>query len=236
MRVAPDGVPIWNATLFTIKICGISSVKDAQVAALAGADAIGLNFYDKSPRNVDLETAQKIASALPSKVAKVGLFVNAEAAAVTSHVESLDLDWIQLHGDEPPEYIRDLPECSILRAVRFSGENASELGDFIRRCNEVRELGAILVDAHKEGTFGGTGETVDWSSLAECRSALGEQPLVLAGGLTPFNVEDAISAVRPQAVDVANGVESSPGRKDLLLVRAFTNAAKKAFAAIASQG
>jgi len=222
--------------LFKIKICGIKSVKDAQLVALAGADAIGLNFYDKSPRCIDQETAAKIVAAAPARVAKVGLFVNAPADEVNKLAEELKLDWIQLHGDEGPEYLSKLVDRPILRAIRLSDDNHGEVADYVRACCHVRQLGGVLVDKLVEGAFGGTGETVDWTGLAGLDGFANGCPLVLAGGLTPFNVEEAISVVRPAAVDVASGVESSPGAKNLLLVRAFTTAAKRAFAEIEDAG
>jgi phosphoribosylanthranilate isomerase len=218
--------------LFKIKICGIKTVKDAQLVALAGADAIGLNFYDKSPRCVDQETSAKIVAAGPARVAKVGLFVNAAADEVNKLSEELQLDWIQLHGDESPEFLSELVDRPVLRAIRLGDDNHSEVADYVRACCDVRPLGAILVDKLKDGAFGGTGETIDWADFAGKKGILGDCPLVLAGGLTPFNVEEAIAVLRPSAVDVASGVESQPGTKDLLMVRAFTTAAKRAFAAI----
>ena len=225
------GVPTWNVTLFKIKICGIKTVKDAQLVALAGADAIGLNFYDQSPRYIDPELAAKISAGAPARVAKVGLFVNAAADEVNKLAEELELDWIQLHGDETPAYLADLIDRPILRAVRVSDENLAEMAAYLQACREVRQLGGVLVDKLKAGAFGGTGEKIDWGKLSD--QGFGDDlPLVLAGGLTPFNVEEAIAAVRPAAVDVASGVENHPGAKDLLMVRAFTTAAKRAFAAL----
>lgn len=221
--------------MFTIKICGITSVKDAQIAALAGADAIGLNFYVESPRSLPLEMAKQIVAALPSKVSKVGLWVNAPAVEVNEIAEQLDLDCIQLHGDEPPEYLAELVERPVLRAVRFGGDNQDELAEHLKICNGIRPLAGVLIDVLKPGVFGGTGEEIDWARLAECRASFGECPLILAGGLTPFNVEEAIAVVRPTGVDVASGVEKTPGAKDLLLVRAFTNAVKKAYGKIAAE-
>lgn len=222
--------------MFKIKICGIKSVKDAQLVALAGADAIGLNFYDKSPRYVDQETAAKIVAAAPARVAKVGLFVNAAPDKVNKLAEELRLDWLQLHGDESPDYLAELVDRPVLRAIRLSAENQAEVADYVRACCDVRQLGAVLVDKFRDGTFGGTGEQIKWAELAENKWMTSECPLVLAGGLTPFNVEEAIGVVRPDAVDVASGVESHPGAKDLLMVRAFTTAAKKAFAKIDNAG
>jgi len=230
-RVADSG-----SALFKIKICGITSPKDAQLVALAGADAIGLNFYEASARHVTLEAAQKIAAVTPARVKKVGVFVNAPVPGITEAVEALKLDCIQLHGDEPPDLLLALPNVSIIKAFRFGEQAAAEVPAYINACQSGRQPEAFLVDAHKAGEYGGTGETVDWSLLAASKQVFGDAPLILAGGLTPFNVEEAILAVRPAGVDTASGVESKPGSKDPLLVRAFVNAAKKAFQRLEQSG
>jgi phosphoribosylanthranilate isomerase len=215
--------------LFKIKICGVNSVKDAQLVGLAGADAVGLNFYEDSPRHVDLETAEKLVGVLRPTVKRVGLFVNSAADDINRLAERLQLDFIQLHGDEPPALLADLSERPILRAFRFGEAGADDIARFLEACGGGRRPDAILVDAMKPGEFGGTGEVADWDAVAKAKPILGEIPLVLAGGLTPFNVADAIAKVRPDAVDSASGVESRPGNKDPMLVRAFVNAAKRAF-------
>lgn len=215
--------------MFKIKICGINSVKDAQLAGLAGADAVGLNFYEQSSRHVAPEAAEKLVAVLRPNVKRVGLFVNSAADEINRVAEQLQLDYIQLHGDEPPEMLAELSERPILRAFRFGGTGADEIARYLERCEGGRLPDAILVDALKPGEYGGTGEVADWEAVSKAKSVLGEIPLILAGGLTPFNVAEAILKVRPIAVDVASGVESRPGNKDPMLVRAFVNAAKKAF-------
>jgi phosphoribosylanthranilate isomerase len=217
------------ATLFKIKICGIKSVKDAHLVGLAGADAIGLNFYDQSQRYVDVETAEKLVAVLRPNVKRVGLFVNATADTINQAAEKLQLDYIQLHGDEPPSLLGELGEKPIIRAFRFGVDGADELGRFLEGFGGGRFPDAILLDASKPGEYGGTGELADWDAIASAKSLLGEIPLVLAGGLTPFNVAEAIGKVQPAAVDTASGVESQPGSKDPMLLRAYVNAAKKAF-------
>jgi len=217
------------ATLFKIKICGISSVKDAQLTMLAGADAVGLNFYKESARFIDPEAAQKIVGVLRPTVKRVGLFVNAAAEEINRVAEQLALDYIQLHGDEPPELLAALSERPIIRAFRFGENGAADIAEFLRGCGSGRRPDAILVDAAKPGEYGGTGEVADWDAVAAAKPALDGIPLVLAGGLTPFNVAAAIAKVRPEGVDTASGVESRPGNKDPMLVRAFVNTAKKAF-------
>lgn len=217
------------ATLFKIKICGINSVKDAQLVGLAGADAVGLNFYENSPRHVDVETAGKLVAALRTTVKRVGLFVNATVHDMNRVAEQLQLDYIQLHGDEPPEMLADLSPRPILRAFRFGEAGAQEIARYLEHCGGGRRPDGMLVDALKPGEYGGTGEVADWDAVANVRPILDGIPLVLAGGLTPFNVAEAIAKVRPDAVDTASGVEGRPANKDPMLVRAFVNAAKKAF-------
>jgi phosphoribosylanthranilate isomerase len=217
--------------LFRIKICGVTSAKDAQFVALAGADAVGLNFYPQSQRCIDMPTAQSIVQVLPSKVFRVGVFVNSAPSDITAVASALNLSWVQLHGDEPPELAAAIGGVSILKAFPFDDGLVTRVREYFDACQRLgARLGGLLVDAPRRGEFGGTGEVVDWKSLAAMRSSLPDLPLVLAGGLTPFNVAEAIAAVHPSAVDVASGVESKPGAKDLLLVRAFVTAAKKALA------
>ena len=220
--------------MFSIKICGITNVKDGQLAALAGADAIGLNFYEDSPRFVNAEIAGKLSQVVPAKVQRVGLFVNAAAELINQHCEALRLDFIQLHGDEPPEFLAELCDVPIVRAFRFGGDNMDEIAAYLDACS--RAPTAVLIDAKIEGEFGGTGEAVDWESLAAAKEQLGDMPLVLAGGLDPFNVEEAVETVRPSAVDTASGVESKAGSKDPMLMRAFVNAAKRALQALQADG
>jgi phosphoribosylanthranilate isomerase len=216
--------------MFQIKICGITSVDDAVMVTRAGADAIGLNFYAKSPRCVTTETARQIARAVPSSVTKVGLFVNATVDEVWRTFDDLKLDVIQLHGDEPPEFIHQLAPRPVMRAFRLGPGGLDSVFMYLDRCRD-RPAYALL-DALSVGVYGGTGVTVDWTIAREYAQKLGSPALVLAGGLVPANVAEAIQAVRPSAVDVASGVESSPGRKDPVAVAAFVQAARAAFANI----
>lgn len=220
------------ASIFEIKICGITSVRDALAVANAGADAIGLNFWPKSQRFVGLETAREIAAALPSGVTKVGVFVNAAVEEIALTVDRVGLDWIQLHGDEPAELLAQLPpRLSILRAFSCGKNGLAPLTQYFaesRKCGRAPD--AVLVDADAASEFGGTGRRADWARIAQDRSLIGGLPLILAGGLTPLNVAAAIEAVRPDAVDVASGVEGQPGRKDAALVEQFVAAARMAFA------
>jgi phosphoribosylanthranilate isomerase len=222
--------------MFHIKICGITSVHDAQMAARAGADAIGLNFWPRSKRYVELESARDIVAALTGDVAKVGVFVNASAEKIATTVERVGLDWIQLHGDEPAEVLAKLPpDIPILRAFRCGDDGLASLVKFLAASQTAgRSPDAVLIDAAADREYGGTGRRADWARIAEDRNLIGELPLVLAGGLTPLNVEAAIDAVRPTGVDVASGVESQPGRKNAALVDQFVSAAKAGFSRLYS--
>jgi phosphoribosylanthranilate isomerase len=216
--------------MFAIKICGVTSVDDARAVAAAGADAIGLNFYAGSPRFLPLERAQHVAANIPANVLRVGLFVDAPAETICGAYDALGLDLIQLHGDEPPEFLAELGDRPVMRAFRVGAEGLRPVADYLGRCRELGTVPAmVLVDAFVADQRGGTGKTADWDALVAERHLLGDAKLVLAGGLTPDNVADAIRRVRPDAVDTASGVESSPGQKDHDAVRRFVAAARQAF-------
>jgi phosphoribosylanthranilate isomerase len=215
--------------MFHVKVCGITRIEDARAAAAAGADAVGLNFYAGSKRCLDAAGAAAIRAELPSGVLPVGVFVNADAAEICRRFDELRLGLIQLHGDEPPEYLAQLGGRPVMRAFRMSLEGWPPI---VRYLDECRQLGAlprlVLIDAFHPGQYGGTGQTADWSRLAPWRSHLAGLPLVLAGGLTPENVAAAIEAVQPSAVDTASGVEQSPGIKDAARLTAFVQHARGA--------
>ena len=216
--------------MFQIKICGITTADDALTVARAGADAIGLNFYPQSPRSVDLEAARRILEIVPAGVLKVGLFVNSSQEQVCRAFDQLRLDLVQLHGDEPPEFLCRLAERPVMRAFRVGPEGLGPVEDYLEQCrrlNRVPEL--VLIDSRTKGKYGGTGRVADWSTVACYPRHDWHPPLVLAGGLTPENVAEAIGAVQPAAVDTASGVESSPGRKDESLVVRFVREAREAF-------
>jgi phosphoribosylanthranilate isomerase len=220
--------PSQGGAAFRIKICGITTVDDATLVARAGADAVGLNFYPKSARFLAPEQAEVVVRAVPAGVVKVGLFVNATAVDVCAMFDRLELDLVQLHGDEPPEFLVDLGDRPVMRAFRVGSDGLRPVEDYLSRC---RQLGVmphmVLVDAQVAGAYGGTGQVANWAALKHYSSA--NPPLVLAGGLAPANVAEAIRAVQPMAVDTASGVESSPGRKDPALVERFIEAARAAF-------
>lgn len=282
--------------MFRIKICGITTPEDALLAADAGAGAIGLNFYEKSPRCITAERAREITLSVVSRgisctaMRLFGVFVNNtldEAGELAMKAGTLDL---QFHGDEPPGMIAELATAyraiQDLAARQFSSPQSREdlleaarnvfseqstifgqptlpfyipaeephptsklptpghpliirahrgspdsLATYLLQCNAAGGLPhAILLDAHAPGAYGGTGQTLDWASIPAQREKLLGLPLILAGGLTPDNVAEAIRLARPDAVDVASGVESSPGKKDPAKVRDFIAAAKSAFA------
>ncbi|HVT29322.1 MAG TPA: phosphoribosylanthranilate isomerase [Lacipirellulaceae bacterium] len=217
--------------MFRIKICGLTNVGDAQAAIDAGADALGFNFYRASKRFIDREVAQQIARRMPRSVAKVGVFVDHPACDIQDLVEQFELDYIQLHGNEPPRLLAELPgSVRIVRAYRCGPAGFSPLSSYLDECSSLGRMPqAILFDADVSGNFGGTGCTIDWSQLATQRSALGDIQIVLAGGLNPTNVNQAITAAHPDAVDVASGVELQPGTKDAALMTQFVSAARAAF-------
>lgn len=187
-----------------IKICGIINLDDALAASEAGADALGFIFYPKSPRCVSPRQARGIISELPRTVAKVGVFVNDDPERIEEIAGTCGLDIIQLHGDETPDYCRRFPASMLIKA--FSPRSAADLN----RLDDY-SVRAILVDAFAPGLYGGTGKTSNW----ELARAIGERcPLILSGGLNSGNIQEAIAAVSPDAVDINSGVESAPGRKD----------------------
>jgi len=214
--------------MFRIKICGITNARDALAAAQAGADAVGLNFYPKSPRCVRPEPAARIAHALPPGVVKVGLFVNAAAEQICQTFDRLGLDLVQLHGDEPPELLARLGSRPVMRAFRVGQRGVKPVEAYLDECRRRGCLPTlVLLDAHAEGLYGGSGQRCDWDAVRQYPADM--PPLVLAGGLTPDNVAEAIQSVRPAAVDTASGVELALGQKDPALVRRFAAAALKAF-------
>jgi phosphoribosylanthranilate isomerase len=196
----------------------------------AGADAIGLNCFAQSQRYCPLERAGEIVAALPEGVVRVGVFVNAPAEEVASVAAALRLHVVQLHGDEPPDYVRRLRSLAVMKALR-AADDFRGVSAYLNECHRLACMPRlVLVDALLPGEYGGTGKTLDWHALRAARHAFGGVPLVLAGGLTPDNVADAIRTVRPWAVDVASGVEECPGKKSAERMRAFVAAARTAFA------
>jgi len=201
-----------------VKICGVTNVADALAAAEAGADMIGLNFYEKSPRCLSLATAAEISRALSPFVLRVGVFVNPDEAQVMEAIAACGLNLLQFHGDEASDFCTQFGLMSV-KALRVrDAESLQALEKF--------STDAFLLDAYSKSGLGGTGEKFNWD-LAVAAQKFGK-PIFLAGGLTPENVADAVKQVRPFAVDVSSGVESAPGKKDAAKVRAFIAAAKSA--------
>jgi len=200
-----------------VKICGLTTVDDALRCIRAGADAIGLNFWPRSPRCVDVSTARAIVEASADHAQMVGVFVDFNLDRVQEILRETGIAWAQLHGAEPPELLAELLPTAY-KAIGVKDGSAIELA----RSYPGEHL---LLDASVPGMPGGTGRTFDWAIAADVAD---ERKLTLAGGLTPDNVAEAVRAVNPFRVDVASGVECAPGRKDLELVRRFIEAAKTA--------
>jgi len=200
-----------------IKICGIKTVTDALAAMDAGADFIGFNFYPKSPRYISVGRCRDIMSVMRryGHITYVGVFVNASVGIIRATMETLGLSLAQLHGDETSEMLSEL-NGKAFKAFRGIPQS---MDGFARH-----DAPALLVDASVKGSYGGTGVTADWKSAAELAK---KYPLLLAGGLTPENVAEAVMQVKPWGVDVASGVESAPGEKDPKKMKAFVQALRK---------
>jgi phosphoribosylanthranilate isomerase len=198
-----------------IKICGITNIEDALLAAELGADALGFIFYPQSPRHVAPEIAREIIAQLPPFVAAVGVFVDEAAAEVQELAARVGLDWVQLHGQESPDYCRSLGH-KVIKGFRIQDE-----GSLLQLAGYRGAAQAMLLDTYKKGQVGGTGEIFDWQ-LA--RKAKEYGPIILAGGLNPDNVAAAIATAGPAAVDTASGTEAAPGKKDPAKLRAFFKA------------
>ena len=244
--------------MFRIKVCGITTSDDALLAAECGADAIGLNFYEESPRHVEPETAAEILERLrqdysPQRVQVVAVFVNAMLDDLLWTIRAANLYGpeqgvsLQIHGDEPPQFLVELrqqglgvidsplqatghvPVVPVVRALRCPNSDLSDAEQYLQNCQSLNALPqAVLLDAHATGNYGGTGQTLDWTGVGKRGNRLLSLPVILAGGLKPDNVAKAIAAARPAAVDVASGVESAPGKKDAAKIWAFVAAAREA--------
>lgn len=202
-----------------VKICGITSVLDARAACDAGANYIGFNFYEKSPRSVARSEAARIRAQVPSSVEAIGIFVNAQPPDIIGLSASVRLKAVQLHGEETPQTVADLSRTiSVIKAFRVDGDFRLDM------LPKYPKAFAFLLDASEVGQYGGTGHTFDWSIG---RQAAQSHRIILAGGLKVGNVAEAIRTVRPFAVDVASGVESKPGKKDHGLMREFIQEARR---------
>ena len=201
-----------------VKMCGITRTQDGLAAAEAGADAIGLVFYAKSPRNVGLEQAASIVRVLPPFVTTVALFVNPQPSDVEAVLRQVRPDVLQFHGEEPPEFCRSFG-VPYLKAARVRPQT-----DLLQFAAIYADAQGLLLDAWSEAGHGGTGERFDWNMIPEHVP----KPIILAGGLSPANVGRAIELVHPWAVDVSSGIEVAKGIKDAALIAAFMKEVKNA--------
>ena len=202
-----------------IKICGITNPQDADAAVEAGADALGFVFYAQSPRCVEPAVAQRIITKLPPFVLPVGVFVNQDLEIVRNLFDECGLAFAQLHGDESPNYCESLGR-PVLRALRLQDQaSLLALAEYKGRMG----IRGFVVDAFSDHAYGGTGNRADWTLALKIAKAA---PILLAGGLTPENVQDAIRQVQPYGVDVSSGVECRPGQKDHDKIRAFIQAVR----------
>ena len=200
-----------------VKICGMTRSEDALTAARLGVDAIGLVFYAKSPRNVSLQQAHQICTALPAFVSKVALFLDADTLQVTQVLDALDIDLIQFHGNESAEFCASFKRPYI-KALGMAGRH-----DLTEQADIYRDASGLLLDSHVMGAAGGTGEAFDWKTIPESL----RHSIILAGGLKADNVAEAIRKVRPYAVDLSSGVETAPGIKDATLMAQLINEVKR---------
>ncbi|MEK6565300.1 MAG: phosphoribosylanthranilate isomerase [Bacteroidota bacterium] len=198
-----------NQDLF-VKICGVTNVEDAQFALECGADAIGLNFYERSPRFVTMERAQEIVSKLSEHKSKIGVFVNASRKRILEVIKTVNLSAVQLVGQHGPDDLVNF-ESSVIKVFRvYPGFDVEVLRNYI--------IDAFLLDTYQDETYGGTGKTFDWNVAIKAKEY---GKVILSGGLNPENIEDAVKYVQPYGVDVSSGVELRPGRKDPKKIRDF---------------
>ena len=202
-----------------IKICGITNLEDAVAAIAMGADALGFNFYKPSPRYITPQSAREIIEQVPESILKVGVFVNEESPEVVQNIASESgITAVQLHGDESPDYCREL------KSTQYVIKTLAVSHDFDPHLTERYQVDAIMLDTKHNTLRGGTGRAFDWSIAQQVSKIVPK--LYLAGGLSPENVADAIETVRPYAVDACSSLESLPGRKDHERMRAFIAAVR----------
>lgn len=202
-----------------VKVCGITNYEDAKLSLDQGVDALGFNFYPSSSRYIRPEDARIIIRRLPPFAVTVGLFVNVrEVSEVVKTAQTSGVQVLQLHGDESPEYCRELAGWPLIKALRI-GENG------VPENFQDYAVQSFLLDAKDDALFGGTGKSFDWRLAQNIQSFC---PIILAGGLRPDNVREAIRIVQPYAVDVCSGVESKPGKKDPGKLKEFMNEVRNA--------
>lgn len=200
-----------------VKICGITRECDVEAVCKSGADAIGFVFYANSPRAVAPEQAAKLAQKVSPFVTRVGLFVDANEKQVFDTLEKVDLDVLQFHGNEPEQ------DCVKFHKPYIKAIRMAPGLDLLAEMSNYPSASGFLLDSYKKGVPGGTGQVFNWQSIPKNLGEAIAQPIILAGGLNPSNVAEAISAVRPYAVDVSGGVESEKGIKDKTLIQALIN-------------
>jgi phosphoribosylanthranilate isomerase len=208
-----------------VKICGVGALEEAEAAIESGVDALGFNFWPKSPRYISPKAASRIIGKLSPVVSTVGVFVNEEVANITNIASELGLTAVQLHGDESPEFCERLESIKKIKAIRVGQ-------DFDLSVIERYPVNMILLDSNIKGSYGGTGQRFEWRIAIEAKRFA---RIMLAGGLNSDNVWDAVTHVRPAAIDVCSGVEAEPGRKDLDKLRRFMSIVARANALIASE-
>ena len=194
-----------------VKICGITRIEDAMCAVEQGVDAIGLVFYEPSPRNVNINQAYEIANSVPAFVSVVGLFVNAEPGFIHEVISKVKIDLLQFHGDETPEQCASY-NLPFMKAIRVKSDT-----NLVQCAKDFSAAKGLLLDAYHENAVGGTGQVFDWNLIPKQLT----KPIILAGGLNPENIRQAIERVSPYAVDVSGGVEASKGIKDAAKIAAF---------------
>jgi phosphoribosylanthranilate isomerase len=197
-----------------VKICGITNLEDALAAVGAGADALGFNFYKPSPRYITPQHAREIIEQLPNSILTVGVFVNEESNTVRAIAKEAGLRALQLHGDEPPEYCRELAGYYVIKTFAVSHT-------FDMQAAHAYRVEAVMLDTKHNNLRGGTGRVFDWSLAQKVRPVIPK--LFLAGGLSPENVENAVEIVRPFAVDACSALEDTPGKKNEERMRVFIN-------------
>jgi phosphoribosylanthranilate isomerase len=208
-----------------VKICGVRTVEEAEAALEAGADALGFNFWPQSPRYISPQAAYEIIDHLSPVVSAVGVFVNEEANRIIEIASEVGLTAVQLHGDESPAFCERLGSIKTIKAIRVGQ-------DFDLSVIESYPVSMVLLDSDIRGSYGGTGQRFDWRIAIEAKRLA---RIILAGGLTADNVWEAITQVRPAAIDVCSGVEAEPGRKDFDRLKRFMAIVARANALIASE-
>lgn len=197
--------------MISVKICGIKTIKDAETAVTYGAKAIGFIFFKKSPRFISINRAAYIANSLPKSIKKIGVFVDSHQDVINSIIKKVNLDLIQLHGNEPSEF------CNFFDIPVIKAFQVKSLKD-LHKIKLYKNISAILLDNHDENLYGGTGKSFDWKLLNKVKF---NSPIILSGGLKPSNINNAINLVNPNAVDINSGVENSPGIKSAAKIKSL---------------